>query len=59
MESGQKEIKSLLIELDPKNANRHLETNERLDNLIEENRFICEILGEHEVSIRTLRRRII
>ena len=33
------------------------ETNEKLDSLVEDNRSICEILGEHEVSIRTVRRK--
>ena len=35
------------------------ETNEKLDSLVEDNRSICEILGEHEVSIRTVRRKIV
>ena len=33
------------------------EANKKLDFLIEDNRSIHEILGEHEISIRTLRRR--
>lgn len=33
------------------------EVNQKLDNIIENNKSIHEILGEHEVSIRTLRRR--
>ena len=33
------------------------EANMKLDNLIEDNKSIHEILGEHEVSIRTLRRK--
>jgi peptidoglycan hydrolase CwlO-like protein len=33
------------------------EVNLKLDNIIEDNKSIHEILGEHEISIRTLRRR--
>lgn len=33
------------------------EVNQKLDNIIEDNKSIHEILGEHEVSIRTLRRK--
>ena len=33
------------------------EVNAKLDKIIEDNRSIYEILGEHEVAIRTLRRR--
>lgn len=33
------------------------EANMKLDNIIEDNKSIHEILGEHEISIRTLRRR--
>lgn len=33
------------------------EVNSKLDNIIEDNKSIHEILGEHEVSIRTLRRK--
>ena len=33
------------------------EANAKLDNIIEDNKSIHEMLGEHEVSIRTLRRR--
>ncbi len=33
LEQGQKEIKSILEELDPKNANRHLELKESIDEL--------------------------
>lgn len=33
------------------------EANMKLDSIIEENKSIHEILGEHEVSIRTLRRK--
>lgn len=33
------------------------EVNQKLDNIIEDNKSIHEILGEHEISIRTLRRR--
>lgn len=33
------------------------EVNAKLDVMIEDNKSIHELLGEHEVSIRTLRRR--
>ena len=33
------------------------EVNLKLDNILEDNKSIHEILGEHEVSIRTLRRK--
>ncbi|HCJ58185.1 hypothetical protein SDC9_176900 [bioreactor metagenome] len=33
------------------------EVNAKLDAMIEDNKSIHELLGEHEVSIRTLRRR--
>lgn len=33
------------------------EVNAKLDFLIEDNKSIHELLGEHEVSIRTLRRK--
>ena len=35
------------------------ETNKKIDRLIADNRSICEILGEHEVTIRTMRRQIV
>lgn len=33
LKKGQEEIKSLIQELDPKNANRHLELKESIDEL--------------------------
>lgn len=33
------------------------EVNAKLDSMMEDNKSIHELLGEHEVSIRTLRRR--
>lgn len=33
------------------------EVNAKLDKIIEDNKSIYEVLGEHEVAIRTLRRR--
>lgn len=35
------------------------EANNKLDALIEDNKSIHEIIGDHEISIRTLRRRTI
>ncbi len=34
-----------------------IEITQKIDSLIEDNRSIHEILGEHEISIRTLRRK--
>lgn len=33
LKEGQKEIKALISELDPKNANRHVELTEKIDEL--------------------------
>lgn len=33
LKKGQEEIKVLVSELDPKNANRHLQLNEKIDEL--------------------------
>lgn len=33
LKEGQKEIKVLISELDPKNANRHVQLNEKIDEL--------------------------
>lgn len=33
LEDGQEEIKTMLAELDPKNANRHLELKDSIDQL--------------------------
>lgn len=33
LEEGQKEIKALISELDPKNANRHMELTEKIEAL--------------------------
>ena len=35
------------------------EVNIKLDNIIEDNKSIHEMLGEHEVSIRTLKRKVV
>ncbi|NSW93058.1 MAG: hypothetical protein HPY74_20860, partial [Firmicutes bacterium] len=50
-------IGNKLDDIEAKNANRHLQIESKLNALIEDNKSIHEILGEHEVSIRTLRRR--
>ncbi|MCX7842021.1 MAG: hypothetical protein N2489_02995 [Clostridia bacterium] len=44
-------------DLEVKNAQRHQQLEAKIDYLIEDNKSIHEILGEHEVSIRSLRRR--
>ena len=62
LEIGQEEIKKDLkavIEQTVDLTEFRQEANEKLDQLLEENRTIHGILGEHEVSIRTMRRRII
>lgn len=33
LKEGQNEIKALILELDPKNANRHMELNAKIDEL--------------------------
>ncbi|MBA1337224.1 MAG: hypothetical protein HPY66_0384 [Firmicutes bacterium] len=57
MESKIDAIGNKLDDIESKNANRHLEIESRLNALIEDNKSIHEVLGEHEISIRTLRRR--
>ena len=62
LEAGQKEIRKDLkavIEQTADLTEFRQEANEKLDSLIEDNKSIHGILGEHEVSIRTLRRRVI
>ncbi len=62
LEVGQgeirKDIKSIIEQTADLTEFRQ-ETNEKLDSLMEDNKSICQILGEHEVSIRTVRRKII
>lgn len=50
-------IEAKIDDVEVKNANRHLEIESKLNVVIEDNKSIHEILGEHEVSIRTLRRK--
>jgi len=57
LEEGQARIERKLDDMEVKNANRHLEIESKLNALIEDNKSIYEILGEHEVAIRTLRRK--
>ena len=62
LEMGQKEIVKDLKAVIEQTANLtefRTETNKKLDNLLEEDKSIHEILGDHEVIIRTLRRRIV
>ena len=60
MEANFMEVKDKLKVIEGQTAclsESHHETNVKLDRLIESQRSIHEILGEHEVSIRTLRRK--
>ncbi|MBA1336033.1 MAG: hypothetical protein HPY66_1854 [Firmicutes bacterium] len=57
LESKIDAIGNKLDDIEAKNANRHLPLESKLNALIEDNKSICEVLGEHEVAIRTLRRR--
>ncbi len=62
LEVGQGEIRKdieSIIEQTADLTEFRQETNEKLDRLMEDNKSIYEILGEHEVSIRTVRRKII
>ncbi len=60
IETDVKEIKNQLNAVYEQTANLtefRTESNSKLDALIENNKSIHEILGEHEISIRTLRRK--
>lgn len=50
-------LEDKLDEMEVKNANRHLELEAKLNLLAEDQQSIKEVLGEHEVAIRSLRRR--
>ena len=57
-----KEVKCQLKSLNDQTANLtefRTEVNMKLDSIIDDNKSINEIVGEHEVSIRTLRRRVV
>ena len=60
LEEGQKRIENKLDAVYEQTAiltEFRTEVNMKLDSLIEDNKSIHEMLGEHEISIRTLRRR--
>ncbi|HEX3029237.1 MAG TPA: hypothetical protein VHT34_08030 [Clostridia bacterium] len=60
LEEGQKRIEKKLDAVYDQTAfltEFRTEANMKLDSIIEDNKSIHEMLGEHEVSIRTLRRR--
>jgi len=57
LKEGQRGIENKLDDMEAKNANRHIEIDSKLNVLIEDSKSIHEVLGEHEISIRTLRRR--
>ena len=60
LEEGQKRIENKLDAVYEQTAiltEFRTEANMKLDSLIEDNKSIHEMLGEHEISIRTLRRK--
>ncbi len=60
LEEGQKRIENKLDAVYDQTAiltEFRTEANMKLDSLIEDNKSIHEMLGEHEISIRTLRRK--
>ena len=50
-------IKNRIEDLDSRNANTHVEIKAKLNKLIEDNKSTYEVLGGHEVAIRSLQRR--
>jgi len=50
-------IENKLDDLEVHNAEKHLKTEEKLNALIEDSISMQGILGAHEISIRSLRRR--
>lgn len=62
LEQGQSEIKEdikAIVEQTADLTEFREEVKDKLDTLIQENLSIHGILGEHEVAIRTIRRRVI
>jgi len=60
LEDGQNRIEKKLDAVYNQTADLtefRTETNMKLDRLLEDNKSIQEVLGEHEIAIRTLRRR--
>lgn len=60
LEDGQNRIEKKLDAVYDQTANLtefRTEANMKLNHIIEDNKSIHEILGEHEISIRTLRRK--
>ncbi|PYG87442.1 hypothetical protein LY28_02112 [Ruminiclostridium sufflavum DSM 19573] len=60
LEQGQKRLENKLDAVYNQTADLtefRTEANMKLDSIIENNKSIHEMLGEHEISIRTLRRK--
>jgi len=60
LEEGQKRLENKLDAVYEQTAiltEFRAEANMKLDSIIEDNKSIHEMLGEHEISIRTLRRK--
>lgn len=49
MDKNIKEIKGMIEDIDPKNANRHLELNDKIDSIQSDVRFLKENLQKVEV----------
>jgi len=52
---GQEEIKDHLIQLDSKNANRHLEINNNLENLARDLTTLESVAGKNLIDIALLK----
>jgi len=50
-------VKDQLDDMDSKNANNHIIIKTNLDQVIENQKSLHEMYGEHEVEIRNLKRR--
>ena len=59
VEGRLENVENRLEDMEVKNANRHLEIESKLETLMEDNKSVREILGGHEVDIRTLRRKFV
>ncbi len=62
LELGQKEIKGELRAVVEQTADLtefRQKVNKKFDNIIEDKKSIHEIIGEHEVTIRSIRRKIV
>lgn len=55
LEKGQEEIKDHLIQLETKNANRHLEINNNLEKLARDLTTLESVAGKNLIDIATLK----